>query len=89
MAGYKQGPQPDPGRDTRPDVQPITIVLDLGVDRFHVNEAEGRAIDALLSHPAATGTEGPVQAIVSLGHDGRARMKGLLVNGQRIEPTLF
>jgi uncharacterized membrane-anchored protein len=80
--------RPPVAKSADQDAQPGAIFLNIGVDRFYVNQAEGRAIDALLSRPAA-GTEGPVQAIVSIGQDGRARMKGLLVNGRRLEPNLF
>ncbi|MFI4976819.1 MAG: GDYXXLXY domain-containing protein [Caulobacterales bacterium] len=70
------------------DAQPGSLDLDLGVDRFYVDQAEAERIDAILASRRA-GVDSPVSAIVSIGRDGRARMKGLLVNGQRIELSLF
>jgi len=56
----------------------------LGVDRFYLGQAEAERIAAGMSptadHPVLT------SAILSIGRDGRARMKGLQVDKQRIVP---
>lgn len=59
----------------------------LGVDRFHLDQAEAQRIADAMSptsdHPA------PVSAILSIGADGRARMKGVTVGAQRIAPAWY
>ena len=60
------------------------VDLDLGIDRFHVNQREAERIDKLLASRRA-GEQSPVAAIVSIGGDGRARLKGLMVEGRRLE----
>jgi len=71
----------EPGR-------PGFVTLDVGVDRFHVSQSEAERIDTLLAG-RRTGEEGPVSAIVSIGRDGRARLKGLVVEGRRLELSLL
>ena len=61
-----------------------TMVADLGIQRFYVGQAEARRIDDLLRH-ADRNAPSPVNAIVSIGQDGRARLKGLSVKGERLE----
>lgn len=56
--------------------------LFLGVERFHINQADALRIEALLR--TIRDTPAPVSAILSLGDDGRARLKGLLVQGERV-----
>lgn len=58
--------------------------LDLGISRFHINQTDAERIDRLLR---AQNAEAPqrVFAIVSIGEDGRARLKGLQVDGERLE----
>jgi hypothetical protein len=55
-----------------------------GVSRFYIEQAEAERIDALMRQQT-TDAPAPVMAILSLGNDGRARLKGLLVNGRRLE----
>jgi len=59
----------------------------LGVDRFHLDQAEAQRVAGAMSptsdHPA------PVSAIMSIGGDGRARMKGVLVGAQRTAPGWY
>ena len=64
------------------------VNMELGVPRFHVSQREATRIDQVLAHRRA-GVDSPVAAIVSLGADGKARLKGLLVEGQRLELSLF
>ncbi|GAM99998.1 hypothetical protein U91I_03662 [alpha proteobacterium U9-1i] len=60
------------------------IMLDLGIDRFHTNQAEAERIDRILREQRP-GEDSRVFAIVSIGEDGRARLKGLVVDGARVE----
>jgi hypothetical protein len=63
------------------------VATALGVDRFYLSQAEAERIAAGMSpsseHPV------PTSAIVSIGRDGRARMKGLVVGAQRIAPGWY
>lgn len=60
----------------------MTVQYQLGIDRLHATEAEASAIRAALRR-----VYGPpkAQAILSIGIDGRARLLGVIVNGQRID----
>lgn len=53
-----------------------------GVQRFHAPQADAERIDALMREQ---GADAQVYAIVNIGRDGRARLKGLNVNGEVIE----
>lgn len=59
----------------------------LGVDRFHLNQAEATRTASAMS--PSSGAPAPVSAILSIGGDGRTRMKGLVVGGQRIAPSWY
>lgn len=65
------------------DARPGSVRLDLGVSRFHINQADAQRIDAMLREQ--TGDQQRVFAIVSVGTDGRARLKGLMVEDERLE----
>lgn len=52
-----------------------------GVERFYARQADAERIDALMRDQGAA----QVFAIVNIGRDGRARLKGLSVNGEIIE----
>jgi uncharacterized membrane-anchored protein len=54
----------------------------VGVERFHAPQEEAERIDALMREQ---GADAHVFAIVNIGRDGRARLKGLNVNGEIIE----
>ena len=58
-----------------------------GVDRFHADQQEAQAIEKALN----ASRTGPAQvfAIVSIGADGQARLKGLEVGGRRTELSWF
>ena len=58
------------------------ISLDLGVDRFHIGQAEAERIGAMITGAAEDDTK--VAAIISVDADGKARLKGLLVEGRRM-----
>lgn len=70
---------PDPGSAT-----PGSIVLDVGINRFYVGQAEAVRIETLLRERAADASTGAF-AIVSVGRDGRARLRGLQIDEQRFE----
>ena len=59
----------------------------LGVDRFHLDQAEAERVASAMSptsdHPI------PVAAILSVAGDGRTRVKGLTVGAQRITPGWY
>ncbi len=63
---------------------PGTARLFIGIDRFHINQSEAQRIDALL-RAQTPNSEQSIFAIVSIGADGRARLKGLQVEGERLE----
>jgi hypothetical protein len=55
------------------------VSLDIGIDRFYLNQREAEAVDrALLTGRRA-------DAIVSVGTDGRARLIGIDVDGRRYD----
>lgn len=60
-----------------------TINLDLGISRFYTNQRQAERIERALQTQEARDTI--VLAIISIGRDGRARLKGLNVNGEIIE----
>lgn len=64
--------------------QPGWVRLSLGVDRFHINQGEAERIDRIL-RDQQPGEETRAFAIVSVGRDGRARLKGLMIDDQRLE----
>ncbi|HWA63332.1 MAG TPA: GDYXXLXY domain-containing protein [Caulobacteraceae bacterium] len=63
------------------------VMLDVGVDRFYASQAEAERISALVDRRGVG--PGPVAAIVSVGEDGRARLKGLRIDGRRLELPPF
>ncbi len=70
------------------DPTPGTLILDLGVGHFYASQAEAKRISGLTDTCVGIVTC-PVAAIVSIGHDGRARLKGLMINGRRVELAPF
>lgn len=63
---------------------PGWVQLDIGVDRFHIDQTEAMRIESVLR--AQTPDAAPrAYAIVSVGNDGRARLKGLMIDGERLE----
>lgn len=62
------------------------VMLDIGVDRLHADQAEAEALEAALR----AGPDQPTAlAVVSVGRDGRARLKGVIVGGQRTDLDWF
>ena len=61
------------------------VTLDIGVDRFHADQDEAQAIEKALRQRRQG--EAPAFAVVSVGDDGRARLKGVIVDGKRTDLT--
>ena len=73
---------------TTPDAavpgQPGWLTLSVGVDRFHINQADATHIEQVLREQR-TDAETRAFAILSVGRDGRARLKALLIDGERFD----
>jgi hypothetical protein len=63
------------------------VILNLGVDRIHTDQTQAEAIEKVL---LAT-RDGPATgyAVVSVGADGKARLKGLAAGGKRVDLSWF
>lgn len=62
------------------------VALDIGVDRLHADQAEAQGLETALR----AGPERPeALAVVSIGQDGRARLKGVIVGGRRTDLDWF
>ena len=61
------------------------VTLDIGVDRFHADQDEALTIEKALRQRRQG--EAPAFAVVSVGKDGRARLKGVIVGGKRTDLT--
>ena len=63
------------------------VIMNLGVDQFHTDQRDAEAMEKALR---AT-SEGPVasRAVIAVGRDGKARMKGLIVGGRRADLSWF
>ena len=60
------------------------VTLDIGVDRFHADQQEAQAIDKALAARRA-GQPASAFAAISVGRDGRARLKGVVIVGRRTD----
>ena len=58
--------------------------LNIGIDRFHINQTDAERIDAVV-RAQTPGQDIRAFAIVAIGRDGRARLKGLMVDSERLE----
>lgn len=65
-----------------------SVTLDIGVDRFHADQDEARSVEKTLA-AIRPGQEPQAFAVVSIGADGRARLKGLVIEGRRTDLTWF
>mgnify|MGYP001161526317 CR=1 FL=1 len=74
---------PTPGSE---GIEPMPgwLTLDLGVDRFHINQADALRIESVLRDQRAD-EETRAFAILSVGRDGRARLRALLIDGERFD----
>lgn len=72
---------------------PTVIRTDLGVERFHADQDEAEAIERALARgggrPVEDGRLPAAFAVISVGDDGRARLKGVIVEGRRIDLDFF
>lgn len=75
-----------PPQPAQPGVEatPGWLTLDLGVDRFHINQQDAERIDRVLREQVPGG-ETRAFAILSIGRDGRARLRALLIDGERFD----
>ena len=63
---------------------PGWLTLNLGVDRFHINQADATRIERVLRQQRP-GEETRAFAILSVGRDGRARLRALLIDNERFD----
>jgi uncharacterized membrane-anchored protein len=59
-----------------------TVHVDYGIETYFVPENTGRDLEQATR-------DGAVKAVISVGRDGNASIKGLIVNGVRHDETLF
>jgi len=60
------------------------VGVDIGISRFYINQAEAVRIERIMREQNADEAT-RVYAIVSVGGDGRARLKGLMVDEARLD----
>ncbi len=65
------------------DLRPGATRLNLGIDRFHINQTDAERIETMLR--TRTQGEQRILAVVSIGEDGQARLKGLVVDNERLD----
>lgn len=60
------------------------VTLEIGVDRFHAAQVDAERMerDLRVQRPGVTA---PAFAVVSIGDDGRARLKAVILNGKRAD----
>jgi len=69
-----------------PDAEPRPgwVRLDLGVDRFYINQTDALRIEAVLREQNVDEASRAF-AVVSIGRDGRGRLRGIVVDGERLD----
>jgi uncharacterized membrane-anchored protein len=72
-----------PGFVQRDTPQGPIVRLDVGVDRFHADQKQAEAIERAVRSSRAA----PAFVVVSIGRDGKARLKGIVVGGKRTDLT--
>jgi GDYXXLXY protein len=77
---------PQPRDSEAPPQERNTVILDLAIDRFHADQDEAMALEKILRDREQVDR---MAAIVSVGPDGTARTKGIIVDGKRVELTWF
>ena len=75
-----------PSKDI-PEGQAGNIRIEVGVDRFYINQGEAEHIEHLLRESRRR--EARAFAIVSIGRDGQARLRGLQVEDRRLALSWF
>lgn len=58
------------------------VQLDIGIERYHADQREAERIERTLREAEP---ETPSYAVVSIGTDGRARLKGLVIGDERLD----
>ena len=84
-------PPREPGAEGPPveeRAQETFITLDIGVDRFYADQTEAEALETALRRQGDAAAP-PAFAIVSIGQDGRGRLKGVEVGGARADLNWF
>jgi len=77
-----------PGRPADATSEVTSVNLDLGVNRLHVDQARAEAMQLDLRGVNDAERRGDY-AIISVGRDGKARLKGLIVAGKRTDLDWF
>lgn len=72
---------------TGPTEDSSRVVMNLGVDRLHIDQRQAEAVQKTLQ--IGRGDPATARAIVSVGRDGKARLKGLMVGGKRFDLDWF
>lgn len=81
-------PGETPPAAEEPAPPPLTVGLDLGVDRIHLDQAQAEAMEAELRGARPDGGP-PGYAVLSVGRDGKARVKGVIVGKRRVDLDWF
>ena len=76
-----------PGQPEAVSPMAYTASLDIGIDRLYLDQVQAEALEMALRGRGMDAV--PAFAIVSVGRDGKARLKGLSVNGRRIDLDWF
>ncbi|MBU1376421.1 MAG: GDYXXLXY domain-containing protein [Alphaproteobacteria bacterium] len=63
------------------------VILNLGPERMHTDQAQAEAIEKVLL--ATRDGAATAKAVVSIGRDGKARLKGLIVGGKLFDLDWF
>jgi hypothetical protein len=63
---------------------PGWVQIDVGINRFYINQTDAERIERVLREQRADEAV-RAYAIVSVGRDGRGRLRGLEVDGERLE----
>lgn len=71
----------------RPAPETTWVVLNLGVDRLHADQTQAEAIQKVLLVNRDRPANG--YAVVSVGADGKARLKGVTAGGLRVDLDWF
>jgi hypothetical protein len=88
VKGSFQCSAPTPPNPSLPEGLPGWLQLDLGVGRFHINQTDALRIEQVLREQR---TDQPTRAfaVLSVGRDGRARLRALVIDGERFELNWF
>lgn len=65
-------------------IAPAQAQIDIGIDRFYVDQKSAERIEAVLREHSPDSPDRAF-AIVSVGRDGRARLKALLIDDHRLD----